>query len=150
MSAPRENVLPTDSEERKRRPIVTGVLDYFSAALAEVAFVSWVGNQKHNPGEPLHWSREKSADHVDCEVRHLIDRGGSDEVKLPSGEVVRVRHSAERAWRALADLQLELEAEGAPLARGARRPEPEPKPKPEPLCTHNAACGCPDALGRAR
>jgi hypothetical protein len=33
------------------------------------------------------------------------------------------RHSAKLAWRALALLQLELEAEGAPIARGARLPE---------------------------
>jgi hypothetical protein len=31
-------------------------LDYFPDALAAVAQISYQGNQKHNPGEPLHWA----------------------------------------------------------------------------------------------
>lgn len=93
--------LPEDSKARKRIPIVTGVLDYFPDALAAVAACSVVGNEKHNPGQPLHWSRDKSNDHADCIGRHLIDRGKID------GE--GVRHSAHLAWRALALLQAEIE-----------------------------------------
>jgi hypothetical protein len=92
---------------------VTGVLDYFPAALAEVAKVSKAGNDKHNPGQPMHHARGKSTDHADSLLRHLVDRGGID----PD---TGVRHSAEVAWRALALLQQELEDAGAPLARGAR------------------------------
>lgn len=89
------------SEERKNRPMATGLLDYFPDALAYVAYVSKLGNDKHNPGEPLHWAREKSTDHADCIVRHLISRGSvSDD---------GVRHSGNLAWRALALLQVELE-----------------------------------------
>jgi hypothetical protein len=106
-------VLPAGSADRKAVPITSGVLDYFPAALAEVAKVSKAGNDKHNPGEPLHWSRGKSADHADSIARHLIERGGVD---ADTG----VRHSAELAWRALALLQQELEDAGlAPLARGS-------------------------------
>jgi hypothetical protein len=94
-------VLPTDSLARKETPMATGLLDYFPLALAYVAQVSKVGNDKHNPGEPLHWSREKSNDHADCIARHLVDRGKI----APDG----VRHSGNLAWRALALLQLELE-----------------------------------------
>ena len=104
--------LPTDSQERKDIPIVSGCLDYFPAALAEVARLSKYGNDKHNPGEPLHHARGKSTDHADCIVRHLLERGTED----PSG----FSHSVMVAWRALALLQEELEAAGAPLARGAR------------------------------
>ena len=114
--------LPTDSAERKLRPITSGVLDYFPSAVAEVAFVSYVGNEKHNPGEPLHHARGKSMDHADCIGRHLLQRGTFDVVKLPDGREFRVRHSAYVAWRALAMLQEELEADGAPLARGAGIP----------------------------
>jgi len=57
--------LPEDSAERKGIPLVTGLLDYFPAALAEVAKVSVAGNEKPNPGQPLHWSRDKSNDHAD-------------------------------------------------------------------------------------
>ena len=50
-------LLPSSAAERKKIPIGTGVLDYFSAALAEVAKVSFAGNEQHNPGQPLHWAR---------------------------------------------------------------------------------------------
>lgn len=106
-------VLPTDAQARKDVPLATGVLDYFPAALAEVARVSKAGNDKHNPGEDLHWARGKSMDQADCALRHLMERGSIDP---ETGH----RHSALAAWRVLALLQLELEAEGAPMARGAR------------------------------
>lgn len=106
------NVLPIDSAERKDIPIVTGLLDYFPAALAEVAKVSRYGNDKHNPGEPLHWSRDKSNDHIDCAGRHILERGTRDK----DGQ----RHLALAAWRVLAALQLECEADGSPVARGAK------------------------------
>ena len=96
-------LLPTDAQERKQIPIVSGVLDYFPLAIVEVAKCSWAGNQQHHPGEPLHWNKEKSFDHADCIGRHLIDRGKFD----TDGQ----RHSAKLAWRALALLQLELEEE---------------------------------------
>lgn len=94
--------LPTDSKARKETPIARGFLDYFPDAVAAVAQVSFAGNQKHNPGEPLHWSKGKSADHADCVARHLIERGTID---AEDG----LRHSAKLAWRALALLQIELE-----------------------------------------
>jgi hypothetical protein len=106
------DILPTDAAERKGIPLVSGVLDYFPAALAEIAKVSQAGNDKHNPGEPLHWARGKSMDQADCVGRHLLERGGIDP---ETGQL----HSAQMAWRALALLQLELEANGAPTARGA-------------------------------
>jgi hypothetical protein len=108
--------LPTDSTARKAVPLCAGVLDYFPAALAEVAKVSKAGNDKHNPGQPLHHARGKSMDHADCIARHLLERGTVD----PSDGLT---HTAHLAWRALALLQEELEAEGAPLARGAKAPQ---------------------------
>lgn len=105
-------MLPTDKQDRKERPVARGLLDYFPDACAEVAHLSYVGNQQHNPGEELHWAREKSNDHADCIVRHLMERGTLD------GD--GMRHSAKTAWRALALLQLELEAEA-----GETEPEPE-------------------------
>lgn len=110
---PTPPLLPTDSFERKMLPMARGVLDYFPAALAEVAYASWVGNEKHNPAQVLHWSRgNNSDDHADCLLRHLAERGSFDAVALPDGTVARVRHSAYVAWRALALLQLELEEAG--------------------------------------
>jgi hypothetical protein len=112
------NTLTENSAARKDIPMATGLLDYFPAALAEVAEVSRRGNDKHNPGEELHHARGKSMDHANCILRHLVDRGGID--------AEGVRHSASIAWRALAMLQQELEdADLAPLARGARLPVTE-------------------------
>lgn len=93
--------LPTDKKLRKQFPVVTGVLDYFPDAIAAVAYVSYIGNEQHNPGQPLHWARGKSDDHEDCIGRHLLEKGGLD--------IDGTRHSAKRAWRALAALQLEIE-----------------------------------------
>jgi Domain of unknown function (DUF5664) len=108
---PVRGLLPTGSKERKKIPLASGVLDYFPAALIAVAQVSQAGNDQHNPGEPLHWSRGKSNDHADTMQRHFVERGTLD--------VDGQRHSAKMAWRALAILQMELESEGAPMARGA-------------------------------
>lgn len=92
----------SEAERRKRMPVASGVLDYFPDAIRAIAACSWVGNEQHNPGEPLHWSRGKSADHPDCLLRHFMERGTVDS----DG----VRHSTKAAWRALAILQLELES----------------------------------------
>lgn len=99
----RETVIPDDKEERKRYPVASGVLDYFPDALAVIARVSWEGNEQHNPGQPLHWARGKSADESDALIRHFLRRGTFD--------TDGVRHSAKMAWRALALLQKELERE---------------------------------------
>jgi len=104
------------SAERKQYPITTGVTDYFPDACAEVAHISYLGNQKHNPGEALHWARGKSMDHADCCGRHLSQRGTLDSDGI--------RHSAQLAWRALALLQEELENDvGYELPRGAKAPD---------------------------
>jgi hypothetical protein len=90
---------------RKQRPVYSGVLKYFPDALLEVAYCSYAGNEQHNPGQPLHWAKEKSTDESDALIRHLMTAGTVDK----DG----VRHSAKVAWRALALLQREIEAERA-------------------------------------
>jgi hypothetical protein len=121
-------VLPTDSEERKQLPIFSGVLNYFPLAIAAVARVSKRGNDKHNPGQTLRWSRGKSMDHCDCIARHLID---VDTVNPETGEF---EDAMALAWRALAKLQeLEEERLGEPMSRGSRLFAPEPvRPAPKP------------------
>ncbi len=95
--------IPESPKLRKEYPIVTGVLDYFPDAIAAVSHVSYVGNQQHNPGQPLHWARGKSMDQEDTLGRHLIQRKGRD--------ADHVRHLAKMAWRALAALQIAIELE---------------------------------------
>ena len=99
----RESTLPEDATERKRHPIASGVLDYFPDALVAIARVSWQGNEQHNPGQPLHWAREKSTDEADALLRHFMRRGALDSDGI--------RHTAKMAWRALALLQKEIESE---------------------------------------
>jgi hypothetical protein len=106
--------LPTDSEARKEVPLARGVLDFFPAALAEVARLSHAATQQHHPDKEMHHDRGKSTDHADCIIRHLAERGTED--------TDGILHETKVAWRALALLQEALEAKGAPLARGARLP----------------------------
>jgi hypothetical protein len=91
------------SKERKETPVFSGVLQYFPDAINAVARQSWAGNEKHNPGEPLHWAREKSSDHMDCAARHMMT---PDELDPETGET----HLVAAAWRILAALQLQQEA----------------------------------------
>jgi dATP/dGTP diphosphohydrolase len=99
----RATTLPDEPAARKRYPIATGVLEYFPDALVAVSHVSFKGNEQHNPGQPLHWARGKSMDQADTLIRHFLQRGSRDTDGL--------RHSAKMAWRALAILQLEIEAD---------------------------------------
>lgn len=93
------------AEERKRRPVYSGVLRYFPDALLEVAHASWVGNEQHHPGTPLHWDKSKSPDHLEALTRHLARVGETDDDGVP--------HLAKVAWRALAALQTEIERQHA-------------------------------------
>lgn len=116
--------LPTDSAERKNYPMLNGCLKYFPAALSGVAKTSKLGNDKHNPGQPLHHARGKSADHGDCIIRHLTDtedllaaleRKNTD--VTPEKILLEVN---QLAWRVLAYSQELHEKFGAPMAPGAK------------------------------
>jgi len=90
-----------NKQKRKQLPIYSGVLKYFPDALAEVSKVSRAGNEQHHPDKPLHWDRSKSTDELDALTRHLLEAGKLDTDGL--------RHSAKIAWRALSNLQKEIE-----------------------------------------
>ena len=98
--------LPTDAATRKTYPIFRGLFKYFPDALAEVSHVSFVANEQHNPGQELHWSKGKSADHYDALLRHMLDS-----IAMGPFDTDGLRHKAKAAWRALADLQTEIEDE---------------------------------------
>lgn len=91
------------AQERKDSPVFSGVLKYFPNALLEVSRVSKAGNDQHNPGQPLHWDKNKSTDEADSLMRHLIESGTVD--------TDGIRHTAKVAWRALALLEREIENE---------------------------------------
>lgn len=92
-----------DDAERKSCLIYSGFVKYFPKAMAEVALVSKTGNDQHNPGEPLYWNKAKSRDELNSLQRHLLDAGTRDD----DGQ----RHSAKVAWRAMANLEREIERE---------------------------------------
>lgn len=116
--------LPTDSAERKNYPMLSGLLNYFPAALAGAANTSKLGNDKHNPGEPLHHARGKSMDHGDCIIRHLMDtenlkasfKAGNSSAKQSD----ILLEANQLVWRALAYSQQLHEEFGAPLAPAAK------------------------------
>ena len=97
---------PEQSEAARRKgiPVWSGVLNYFPDALRAVAVCSRVGNDQHNPDKPLFWDRSKSGDELDALTRHLMEAGTVDSDGI--------RHSTKVAWRALANLQKELEKAG--------------------------------------
>lgn len=97
----------SDSATRKRTPIYTGFVKYFPLAMAAVAQLSFSANEKHNPGEPVHWSKGKSADHLDCIARHLT------EVEVYDAEAdhdYHYLHAVKLAWRAMAHLETVLQS----------------------------------------
>jgi hypothetical protein len=126
VTPPQRTTLPADSALRKEVPLFRGPLRYFPAALAGVARVCKLGNDKHNPGEEMHHARGKSTDHADCIVRHMVDMAedfgagvGRDENGVPQVDMA--------AWRALAlAQQWHEDHDGAPLAPGARLPTGKP------------------------
>lgn len=114
-----QRLITGGSEYRKEFSITSGLLDYFPDAAAAVSQVSYFGNEKHNPGQPMHHARGKSMDHADCIARHLVERGGFDTIVV-NGVERQVRHTAALAWRALALCQEEIEREfGLSVPRGA-------------------------------
>lgn len=127
-SEPSGLTLPTDSTERKNYPLLRGCLKYFPAALAGVARISKIGNDKHNPGQDLHHDRNKSMDHSDCIIRHLMDLEDllaaskrAQSPLTPFGQQQILDEVSSIAWRALAYSQELHEQFGAPLAPGAKK-----------------------------
>jgi len=90
-----------EAQARKETPVYSGVLNYFPDAIKAIAQCSFIGNEQHNPNTPLHWDRSKSGDEKDALMRHLLDAGTVD--------TDDIRHSTKVAWRALANLQKEIE-----------------------------------------
>jgi len=98
-------LLPADAKARKAVPIYSGFIKYFPRAIAAVAHLSQVGNDQHNPGQPLHWDRSKSGDELDALMRHLLEADGVDK----DG----VAHVVKCAWRAMAAAEKYLEKQEA-------------------------------------
>jgi len=92
------------AEERKGIPVYSGFIKYFPRAILAVARLSKIANDQHNPGQPLHWAKEKATDEPDAIKRHMID-----DVLGEAEDTDGVLHKTKMAWRAMANLERELE-----------------------------------------
>ena len=118
--------LPSDSAERKKTPIYRGFIVYFPDAIAAAARLSRIGNDKHNPGQEVHWSREKSTDQADCLLRHILDAGPDwTNAYTECGE--EVLHAVAAFWRAGAMAQIAIER--------ARKDKEDDRQGRLPFCT---------------
>ena len=98
--------LPTEDKDRKALPLWTFLIEYFPDTFLAVANVAIKGNEQHNPGQPLHWDREKSKDQMNTAFRHQFDHGRGVR-RDTDGQY----HLAKAIWRLSAELQLLIEAE---------------------------------------
>jgi len=94
----------TEAKRRKGIPVYSGFIKYFPRAILEVARLSKIANEQHNPGTELHWDRSKSGDELDALCRHMIDHASGVEVDDDG-----VLHIAKIAWRSMAFLEKYLE-----------------------------------------
>lgn len=141
--------LSDESKIREKFPISSGCLEYFPAAIAGVAYHSFIGGAKYNDGGLVHL-RYISTKHRDCIQRHLMDlndllaaelRGitivpckvydfeqkREVEMDLTIAQAILIEANA-LAWRALATSQeLHEKYGGQPLAPAARTEPPTDK-----------------------
>jgi hypothetical protein len=97
--------LPSDPKARKAVPIYTGFIRYFPDAIAACAQLSHLANEQHNPGEPVHWAKEKSTDELDAAMRHMIDHAKADNGEGNFDDEDGVLHAVKLMWRACANVQ---------------------------------------------
>ena len=109
--------LPVDPKERKRVPL-SQVFSYFESALIGLAQVIEAGKVQH---QTIGWARDKSTDHPDALLRHLIDRDSVDVDGIP--------HVDKVLWRAAALSQEWHEKNGARLAPASVFSEPKVESK---------------------
>jgi hypothetical protein len=97
---------------------VHSIMVRYAEAWLDVAALSRVGSDQHNPGKPLFWDRSKSGDELDALARHLVQAGTLD--------TDGVRHSTKVCWRALANLEKAIEREEEVHAQAERLRTPGP------------------------
>lgn len=100
--------LPTEDSARKRLKLWTFMFEYFPDAWLAIVEVAVAGNEQHNKGQPLHWAREKSTDQMNTAFRHMWDYG-----RGVRKDTDNQYHLAKAAWRIMAQLQLDIEADRA-------------------------------------
>lgn len=94
--------LPSDDRRRKMIRAFQGFVMYFPDAVALVAYLSKVANDQHNPGERMHWAKEKSTEELDSLMNHLMDIASKGELSQDADGIL---DAIKVAWRANANLQ---------------------------------------------
>lgn len=94
--------LPSDDRQRKMIRAFQGFVQYFPDAIALVALLSKMANDQHNPGEPMHWAKDKSSEELDSLMNHLMDIASKGELSRDSDNVL---DAIKVAWRGMANLQ---------------------------------------------
>jgi len=100
--------LPTDRDARNALPVWDGCIAYFPDCWAEIAKVSVLGNVQHGLGAKLRFARDVSTDHANKVMRHMLDHAAGNVMDSDG-----TYHLAKAAWRALAALQVAIEARSA-------------------------------------
>jgi hypothetical protein len=130
------SILPTNDSERKNLPIFAMIARYFPKALREVTRVCVANNVRYNPDRKpadINWARGKSKDQLGSLFRHMLEYEVDGlvfeelppEVQAACGEgFERVYVLAEAAWRALAALELCIEAHEVPMGTLERSEAP--------------------------
>ncbi len=95
-------MLPSDDKLRKQVRAYQGFVQYFPDAIALVAVLSKVANDQHNPGERMHWNKDKSQDELDSLMNHLMDIASKGEL---SQDADGIYDAIKVAWRGMANLQ---------------------------------------------
>jgi hypothetical protein len=148
-------LFPADSSGRKAIPVADFLREYFPLAIIAMTRHSVKANEKHNPGQALHWSRHKSSDHANCIVRHQMESDGFA-TDPDTGELIEVAV----AWRACAQAQIAeenrimREAARENIEKMIRLSERDADAKPatyDPACTAPGCelCSAPDDLAEA-
>jgi Domain of unknown function (DUF5664) len=99
-------MLPNDRDARNALPVWDGCIAYFPDCWAEIARVSVLGNKQHALGGKLRWERGVSTDHENKVFRHMLDHAAGNTFDTDG-----TYHLAKAAWRALAALQVAIEAQ---------------------------------------
>ena len=100
--------LPDDRDARNALPVWDGCIAYFPDAWAEIAKVSVLGQKQHGLPGTLHFARDVSTDHANKIMRHMLDHAAGNVMDSDG-----TYHLAKAAWRALAALQVAIEARSA-------------------------------------
>lgn len=98
--------LPNDRDARNALPVWDGCMVYFPDCWAEISKVSVLGNKQHGLGTKLHFARDVSTDHANKIMRHMLDHAAGNTFDSDG-----TYHLAKAAWRALAALQVAIEAQ---------------------------------------